>query len=331
MVTIRAADPGDSAALNRLYGELDLVHADGIPTVCRHAPPPARPQEYLDRLLADPTVGLFVAEQGGILLGLVSLRIRSPPDYAVLVPRTYCFMEDLVVAATSRRSGVGMALVEYAEAWAAGRGASTMELGVWEFNAHAITFYTKLGYRTFSRRMWKCLNARRAPDSVHPAPGVQQALGDFHSLVVTFVNDNQSSDCAGGRLGNVLWFDYLQPEGNKLRFWVLPGEDIMLAHRPWPLHYVEWVVHLVESERLSESPERWTVVDREIDILVEPDLQTYRIIDLEDLGQAIEAGRISPQTSHRILSATQAFVDSYLHGGGRFPPSAVSELVSQKV
>ncbi len=39
--------------------------------------------------------------------------------------------------------------------WAIARGATSIELNVYEFNVTAISFYERLGYQTFSRKMSK--------------------------------------------------------------------------------------------------------------------------------------------------------------------------------
>ncbi|OQA95517.1 MAG: Acetyltransferase (GNAT) family protein [Chloroflexi bacterium ADurb.Bin222] len=41
--------------------------------------------------------------------------------------------------------------------WALTKGASSIELNVYEFNKAAIAFYEKLGYETLSRKMSKAL------------------------------------------------------------------------------------------------------------------------------------------------------------------------------
>jgi diamine N-acetyltransferase len=42
--------------------------------------------------------------------------------------------------------------------WAIAKGATAIELNVYEFNKTAISFYQRLGYETLSRKMSKVLN-----------------------------------------------------------------------------------------------------------------------------------------------------------------------------
>ena len=80
--------------------------------------------------------------------------VRYPNGYPNVVPRTYAPMMEIVVLKQYRRRGIGRALLAKAEQWSAGRGATKMQIGVWELNSDAIEFYERFGYETFSRRMW---------------------------------------------------------------------------------------------------------------------------------------------------------------------------------
>ena len=51
-----------------------------------------------------------------------------------------------------------------AEGWAFARGASSVELGTYEFNTDAHAFYQQLGYATLHRRMNKALPAQWTVD-----------------------------------------------------------------------------------------------------------------------------------------------------------------------
>lgn len=50
--------------------------------------------------------------------------------------------------------------MESAYLWAKKRGATEVELEVWEFNQDAISFYEKLGYETAKRTMWRRIGGR---------------------------------------------------------------------------------------------------------------------------------------------------------------------------
>ena len=156
---IREANQGDYEALCAIFAEADAMHREALPHIFREAAGPARSKDFVFEILADENAALFVAEHEGQIIGLVHVRVRETPDIPILVPRRYAVINDLVVKERFRRHGVGRALLERAERWALDKGATQVELVVWEFNKGAIAFYEELGYKTISRRMWKPLEA----------------------------------------------------------------------------------------------------------------------------------------------------------------------------
>src|SRR5688572_189847 len=94
-----------------------------------------------------------------------------------------------------------------------------------------------------------------------------------------------------------------------------------------------WYVDIVECFVDGDDV---TVIDRYIDFIVPPSgASPYRVIDLEELGDALEAGDISVEAAARALRAAQAFVDTFLHRRGEvqggswkdFPPTSVRPYV----
>lgn len=146
-------------------------------------------------------------------------------------------------------------------------------------------------------------------------------------ITVTYHNDEHTSTWAGFEERGILRFDFTN-DGTPRRFFVMPEYCVMFADETAlggtrPRH--GWFIHLVDA--IQQDPERgvWLVEDREIDVIVETDLRTYRIIDLDDFGQALCEGRISLQDAQRLLTALQRFLDTYLHGGGKWPPDEIRE------
>jgi ribosomal protein S18 acetylase RimI-like enzyme len=157
---IREALPEDYLALCALFDEVDALHVAHLPAIFQQPSGPAREQAYIHHLIADPSTGLFVAQVGDRLAGLVTAVVREPPEIPLFVRRRYAVVDTLVVGRPFRRAGIGRALMARAQAWAAAQGASSIELGVWAFNQEAIAFYRALGYETTMRRMSKPLEAQ---------------------------------------------------------------------------------------------------------------------------------------------------------------------------
>lgn len=155
---VRQAEPRDCANLCALLDEVDSLHRGHLPQIFQHPEGHVRSTEHLLGLMADRNVGLFVAEAQGQLLGLVHVTLVDTPQVPILVPRRYATIENLAVQREHQRAGIGRALLHRAEQWARGRGATSIELNVYEFNREAIAFYRRLGYETLSRRMHRLLS-----------------------------------------------------------------------------------------------------------------------------------------------------------------------------
>jgi ribosomal protein S18 acetylase RimI-like enzyme len=154
---MREAVPTDYTGLCVLFDEVDALHRAHLPWIFQQPEGPARSEAHVTQLIADPLAGLFVAQVEDRLAGLVCVLIREPPDIPLFVQRRYAVVDNLVVEATFRRAGLGRALIEHAQRWAAAQGVERIELGVWEFNQDAIAFYRALGYETEMRRISKRL------------------------------------------------------------------------------------------------------------------------------------------------------------------------------
>ena len=75
------------------------------------------------------------------------------PSFEILVPHGTVFINSMVVTAEQRGKGIGRTLVDAAMGWGRARGATALELVVWEFNQAALAFYERLGLATIHRMM----------------------------------------------------------------------------------------------------------------------------------------------------------------------------------
>jgi len=155
-VLIRQAAEEDYQQLCTLFVDLDALHRQALPHLFRKAEGPARAKEFITSRLADENVATYVAENhDGQLVGFVQAELKDTPDIPIIVPRRFVRINDLVVKSQWQRVGIGRQLVDQAQQWAVEKGATEIELGVWEFNQEAAAFYKKLGYTTAKRIMSK--------------------------------------------------------------------------------------------------------------------------------------------------------------------------------
>lgn len=157
-ISVRKATAEDYNSLCELFDEIDALHRDNLPHLFQKPGGAAREQDYYLGLVADENIGLFVSEVGEKLVGFVHAIVRNTPAFPVFVPRHYAIVDGIVVKSGFQNCGIGKKLMDKMQEWAIARGAASIELNVYEFNETAISFYERLGYQTFSRRMSKELD-----------------------------------------------------------------------------------------------------------------------------------------------------------------------------
>jgi ribosomal protein S18 acetylase RimI-like enzyme len=154
-ISVRKATVDDYSSVCELFDEIDALHRDHLPHVFQKPSGAAREQDYYSGLIADENVVLLVAEVGEELVGFVHAIVREPPAMPVFVPRCYAVVDSIVVKSGFQNHGIGRTLMEKMQEWAITKGATSIELNVYEFNETAISFYEGLGYQAFSRKMSK--------------------------------------------------------------------------------------------------------------------------------------------------------------------------------
>jgi len=161
-ISVRKATANDYIPLCELFDEVDALHRDNLPHIFQKPCGTAREQDYYSGLLADENVALLVAEAGEELVGFVHAIVRDATTFPVFVPRHYAIVDSIVVKSGFKSHGIGRILMDQAQAWAIAKGATSIELNVYEFNETAISFYERLGYQTISRKMSKVLKEDKA-------------------------------------------------------------------------------------------------------------------------------------------------------------------------
>jgi RimJ/RimL family protein N-acetyltransferase len=137
--SIREAAPGDAASLVRLARDVGaepegwLIADDSWRGV-------ADERRYLKALRRHPHAAVFVAEEGGEIVGRLSVARDPHPGSAHVADL------GLMVAAGHRRRGVGRALLERTVQWARAARVRKLELHVFPHNAPAIALYESFGF-----------------------------------------------------------------------------------------------------------------------------------------------------------------------------------------
>jgi len=142
LTTIRLATERDIPAMVGLLSALFTIEAD-------FAIDPAVQQRGLALLLARGEAAVLVACAGETVVGMASVQLTVSTARGGLSAG----IEDVIVAAGHRGTGLGRRLIEAAEAWARGKGAVRLALLADETNAAALDFYDRLGFSR-TRLVW---------------------------------------------------------------------------------------------------------------------------------------------------------------------------------
>jgi GNAT superfamily N-acetyltransferase len=153
---IRSAGVDDIADLTRLNLEVHAIHLAAMPGVYRPTSA-AEVGEWFCGRLADAATVVLVADDSGGAVGYAMVRRIEWAGHIFALPRTMAEVDQIGVAASARRRGVGRALMAAAEEQARGWGVPTLVLSVVGFNEDALRFYRALGYDTMLTRLTRPL------------------------------------------------------------------------------------------------------------------------------------------------------------------------------
>ncbi len=139
MISVQAAASVDDdlrAAVERL-----------VPQLSRSSPPPSR--AVLERIVADPDTTLFVARNDERIVGMLTLATFQIPT------GVRAWIEDVVVDASARGSGVAAALVQAALDRSAELGARTVDLTSRPDREAANRLYLRMGFEVRQTNVYR--------------------------------------------------------------------------------------------------------------------------------------------------------------------------------
>ncbi len=138
-ITVRQAAAGDFDALLRLLDQMDESMYRG-----RAVADEADLRALYEEIVADPDQHLFLAEDGGRLVGSAHLMVLRHFDRSL--PRS-AVVEGVIVARDHRRGGVGAALMRAAAEAARVVGCYKLDLTSNIARKGAHRFYSRLGWK----------------------------------------------------------------------------------------------------------------------------------------------------------------------------------------
>jgi ribosomal protein S18 acetylase RimI-like enzyme len=118
-----------------------------VPQLSRSSPAPGR--AVLEQIVADPATTLFVARDGGAIVGMLTLATFQIPT------GVRAWIEDVVVDGVARGSGVAEVLVQAALARSAELGARTVDLTSRPDREAANRLYLRMGFETRQTNVYR--------------------------------------------------------------------------------------------------------------------------------------------------------------------------------
>ena len=143
-MVIRPAAEQDIPGMIRLLYQVGDVHHRIRPELFRSGAIKYTQQDLL-ALLADKSCPIFIADEGGEVLGYCFCQIRDYRGSTVLTDRTEIYIDDLCVEEACRGRGIAKQLYRHVCGWAKDMGCAFVTLNVWCGNDGAMKFYEKMG------------------------------------------------------------------------------------------------------------------------------------------------------------------------------------------
>jgi GNAT superfamily N-acetyltransferase len=157
-VEIRPVTLDDLETLIDIYFDTAVHHAAIDPEVF-HIPPRDAVEARLRRRVESrgEDAEYVAAMIDGVMVGSASVDIADMPSTGNMMRGVPTAEFGVSVVDGWRGRGIGRALIEHLERWAAARGVERMILNVSEANEGAIRLYHSMGYRDYDRAMLKAL------------------------------------------------------------------------------------------------------------------------------------------------------------------------------
>lgn len=148
---IRPATLDDYDALTMLEAEVQAIHVEGAPHL--YIPGGVYSRASYAELFATPGNVVVLALEGEQAVGYLHYEVKTRAASEFTYGSKTLHIHALSVKATERRKGYGEALMDYALARAAEHEVDRVTLDVGAFNAPAMKFYEKLGFKTQQIKM----------------------------------------------------------------------------------------------------------------------------------------------------------------------------------
>jgi len=150
--SIESAIIEDLTDVNSIVKEGHDEHAEALPHIFKVVDR-VMPESFYQELLEDPNCEILVAKENEDIVGFAVMELKESAPFESMTPRRFAYMNDFGVKRNRQRKGIGNDLFKACLVWSENRGASSLDLNVWEFNQTAISFYENFGMKNISSKM----------------------------------------------------------------------------------------------------------------------------------------------------------------------------------
>ncbi|MEI4770865.1 GNAT family N-acetyltransferase [Psychrobacillus sp. FJAT-51614] len=151
-LSIEIANLSDLNEINAIVKAGHDDHAEALPHIFKKVEA-VMPESYYKELLMDANCAVLIAKEKEEIIGFAVMELHVSPSFESMVQRKFAYMNDLGIKRNSQRKGIGKALFEACVEWSKNKGATSLDLNVWEFNQTAISFYENFEMKNLSRKM----------------------------------------------------------------------------------------------------------------------------------------------------------------------------------
>ena len=140
---IREMNLNDYEDVRILVKQIHELHLSNRPDIYNDGE--SFPKEYFEKVLSDANNLNYVYVENKKIVGVLNASLQYTNSLPIIKPRTYYFIENIVVDKNHRRKGIAKKLFSYLTLKAKENNIDSIELNVWSFNTEAIKFYESMG------------------------------------------------------------------------------------------------------------------------------------------------------------------------------------------
>ena len=148
---IREMNLNDYEDVRILVKQIHELHLSNRPDIYNDGE--SFPKEYFEKVLSDANNLNYVYVENKKIVGVLNATLQHTNPLPIIKPRTYYFIENIVVDKNHRRKGIAKKLFHYLTLKAKENNIDSIELNVWSFNTEAIKFYESMGMNIKNIRM----------------------------------------------------------------------------------------------------------------------------------------------------------------------------------